>query len=339
MRILFSAIHYPVSASQHLANAFRKLGHEVITIGPAAGGHLPWSPQTDFSAYEWKPDIALPYPSPRTMSVESDRALNSMVWREINLVVQCDANFFLTGYIDCPNVCYAIDNHVARYDETEFELFFGAHSWGYHSQDSNFVWMPCAYSPESHYEIKGFDKRADAAFVGVPYAHRAELLQALAPFGAVVAAVGLLGSEYNEFYNQARIGVCLSACGDVPMRVFENAAQGLLVFCDRQRDLPKLGLVEGDDYVAFDSIPEAVDKFRYLLSRPDEVERIAKSGQQKLAGATWEARAQAIIERVKGGKYADSIGARAVVGGIPAYRRDAAEDGRVSRSAGYADAA
>ena len=75
------------------------------------------------------------------------------------------------------------------------------------------------------------------------------------------------------------------------MRVFENAAQGLCLLCDEQKDLPKLELVEGQDYVGFKRIEEAVEKFIYLKKNPEVMARIALSGQTKLSKHTYTNRA------------------------------------------------
>jgi spore maturation protein CgeB len=192
---------------------------------------------------------------------------------------------------------WLIDNHAATYDASceNADILFGAHSWGQHSQDRNFVWLPCAYSPSDHYVVPEAQKNMDLLFAGVIYPNRAKYLEALAPLGKIGAAMGVLGEEYNALYNTARIGLCVSLYGDVPMRVFENAAQGLCVFADRQRDLTKLGLREGKHYVAFSSVDEAVSKFKWLMESPDIVEQIANAGRKALSKETYESRVETMF--------------------------------------------
>lgn len=263
----------------------------MTTIGPAAGGHLPWAPQKDFSAYTWTPDIQTDQYMIRHHKIPSHQAID-----EAELVIQCDANFFLTNNFRCPNVVWAVDNHVARYDETHFDLFFGAHSWGYGSERKDFHWLPCAYDPEAHYVIPNVAKPFDLACIGVMYPKRIELVEALSKHGSVLVGQGILGKEYNEAYNSARIALVQSARGDVPMRLFENAAQGLCILCDRQHDLGKLGLMESTDYWGFDSVNGVVDTFQYLLTHPEMLQQTASFGKEALAAHTYEARAQTIID-------------------------------------------
>lgn len=306
MKILISAIHYPVAAGRFLAEGFRRLGHEVVTIGPSMGGSLPWAPEEDFSAYAWEGDIQTPLA--RVLEINEQ---SQWYYREHDLlpdlVVQCDANFFLKGKFACPNVCWAVDNHVGAYEAVPFDLFFGAHSWGYHSDEENFVWLPCAYDPQAHYPIEGAPKQFDAAMVGVIYPHRAQMLNALAPYGSILVGQGILGEKYNQAYNSARIAIVQSACGDVPMRLFENAAQGCLIFCDRQRDLGKLGLLEGMHFICFDRetlpredyLQQAQILFHYYVEQKELAAEIANAGREALARHTYEARAQTIIDTCK----------------------------------------
>jgi spore maturation protein CgeB len=105
----------------------------------------------------------------------------------------------------------------------------------------------------------------------------------------------VLGKEYNCAYNSTRIALCLSLCGDLPMRVFENAAQGAMVFCDEQMDLPKLGLQEGWDYVGFRKQSEAIEKFQKLMQEPERVKFISARGKASLAPHTYAARAKELL--------------------------------------------
>ncbi len=294
MKVLLSYIGYPVSAGKYFKKALRGMGCEVIHLGPDAKGTIPWQPDTDFSAYADKPDIALDYPSPHIYPMESALEKSG----EVDLVIQMDAHFHLVGKSPVPNIVWMIDNHAANYNESvkDADVIFGAHSWGYHHEDKNFVWLPCAYSPEDHFQIPDIPKQLDLMFLGVVYPHRAQFLNELSKYGKVGMGAGVLGKEYNAAYNTARMGFCLSLGGDVPMRVFENAAQGLMPFCDLQRDLDKLGLKDGVHYIGFGSLNEAVARFKILLGDPERVAEIAKNAKAALAGDTYANRFERMLE-------------------------------------------
>lgn len=289
-RVILNYIGYPVSAGLFTKRVIRNMGYEVIHVGAWTQGNIPWKPGVDYSKYADKPDIILPFV--RTYPLETILEQTGPV----DLIIEMDANQFLVGKPPVPCVEWAIDNHVCDYHEIydTAHVLFGAHSWGHGSDRPNFHWLPCAYSPQDHFDTHS-QRTHDMAFVGVPYTNRIELLSELAGIGDVVAKIGLLGKEYNDAYNSARIGLCASVCGDVPMRVFENAAQGLMVFCDRQKDLEKLGLKEGEHYVGFSSTGEASAAFKWLLHYPDEVEKIAKAGQEALKKETYEQRIREML--------------------------------------------
>jgi glycosyltransferase involved in cell wall biosynthesis len=293
-KILLSYIGYPCSAGKYLKKALKNLGHEVVHIGQDTKGFLPWQPSVDFSKYADTPDIPFEYNQKMSL-LTVEAALEQS--GPVDMIIQCDANFHIIGKAPVPNIVWLIDNHTANYNASceKADVLFGAHSWGNHSQDKNFIWLPCAYSPSDHFVVPDATKTMDLIFAGVIYAHRAKYLEAIAPLGKVGAAMGVLGEEYNTLYNSARIGLCASFCGDVPMRVFENAAQGLCVFADRQRDLSKLGLKEGRHYVAFSSIDEAVNKFKWLMDSPEIVEQIANAGRKALSKETYESRVETMF--------------------------------------------
>lgn len=289
-RILLSYIGYPVGAGKFLKKALKSMGHEVTHIGPDTKGYLPWQPQTDFSKYADAPDIALPYPFPQKVYETKES------FAEYDLIIQCDAGFYLKGDFKPINVVWAIDNHVVPYSNfADFDIIFGAHSWGYDSDKPNFRWLPCAYSPGDHYAVPGSPKSYDLLFVGCIYQHRLDLLQALKPYGRVGAGMGLLGTEYNQLYNTTHMAFCQSLCGDLPMRVFENAAQGLMIFSDRQHDMAKMGLVDGKHYIGYSNAQEAIERFQIMMKEPEWVTKIAKAGQTALREETYEKRVEYIF--------------------------------------------
>lgn len=297
MRILLSYIGYPVGAGKFFKKALRNLGYKVVHFGPDADRTLPWMPNEDFSKYADRPDVKLPYPYEQTYPMDMALGEVEAKYGKVDLVIQMDANFHLVGKAPVPNVVWMIDNHVANYDASveNADAVFGAHSWGHHSGDKNFAWLPCAFSPTDHFLTPGAERVYDLLFMGVVYPHRAQMLNYLAPHGKVGMAMGILGKEYNDKYNQARMSLCMSACGDLPMRVFENAAQGCMIFCDKQPDLDKLGLKYGQHYISFDSYADAVEKFKLLIKEPERVGYIADMGRAALAKETYESRAETMI--------------------------------------------
>lgn len=296
MKVLMVCCHFPISIARYLSEGFKQAGHEVVSVGPAFGRWIPWNGGMELAEeFVWTPDVALD-----RENMPSIREVISQVGR-IDLVIHGDSMIHLSGDSPVPNVVYMADNHVRMYDSREYDLMFGAHSWGFRHDEPNFRWLPCAYDPQEHYEWQpDWNGRiVDAGFVGVLYPNRQAVLDSLRSWGlSVVSATGKVYRESNDLYNVCKMAVCLSYNGDVPCRVFENAMQGCVVLCDEQVDLLKLGLENGKHLLTFNSaetLKRAVDIVIYDEGKAQEIVAAAK---EKLACHTWQARAEEIIRIV-----------------------------------------
>lgn len=289
LRILFAAAHFPVSVGRYLADGFKAAGHEVITVGPAFGRWIPWNGGMELAEeYVWTPDLALD----RTKEHSIQEVLEQV--GPVDLIVHGDSMFHLTGDSPVPNVIYMADCHVREYREREYDLLFGSHSWGFRHEDSNFRWLPCAYSETDHTCTNNGTRPIDVGFVGVMYPNRIEVIQALGSWGLNVQAMtGLVYKESNEFYNQCKIALCVSYNGDVPCRVFENMSQGCVVLADPQLDLEKLGLESGKQLLVFSNPDELSMAVAIALS--DEGRKIAAAGRAWAVEHNWTNRAREII--------------------------------------------
>ncbi len=145
--------------------ALKRMGHEVITVGPAVGAYLPWAHGRNMEPYEWKPDVPLVYDHDKqtdadVMMIDSADVLNRLR-KAPDLIIQMDARFIMQGKAPCPNVLYAIDNHVSAYGEYDsFDRIFIAHSWGNMADLPQAEWLPCGHDPLNHYVIDELRERA-----------------------------------------------------------------------------------------------------------------------------------------------------------------------------------
>lgn len=295
MRILLSAVHYPVASARFLFWALRRMGHDVLTIGPAVGPWLPWAEHVNLEPFEWKPDIALPYEHGRMMQYDVDAALERFGGAP-DLIVQMDAHFIMRNRPACRNVLYAIDNHVAKYGAYgDFDKLYIAHSFGYMADQPHAEFLPCAHDPAHHYDA-GWDRPIDVAIAGVAYGPRMDLVSRLNASGVrVKATTGLMYADYNALYNRAKIALVRSVGGDVAMRVFENMAQGCLVVSDRVRDLARCGFVDGVHYLGYDTPQECVDTVRHVLAHWGDAQPIIAAAREAVKAHTWQARAETIL--------------------------------------------
>lgn len=272
------------------------MGHEVITVGPAVGAWLPWAEHRNLEPYEWKPDVGCSYQRHMQLTYEYAEAIARAGFKP-DLIIQMDAQFMLEGKPDCPNVLWAIDNHVAKYGAYDtFDRVYIAHSWGYMRDLPQARFLPCAHDPQHHHRLDGVPRAFDVGLVGVGYEERQALVYRLLDEGVTVkAATGLVYGEYNTLYNQCKIALVRSTAGDLAMRVFENMAQGCLVVADRCRDFEKVGLVEGVHYLGYDTPDECSAQVRHALAHWQDMERIVAAAGEWVKPQTWEERAKVIL--------------------------------------------
>jgi spore maturation protein CgeB len=164
---------------------------------------------------------------------------------------------------------------------------------------------------------------ADAVFVGQCMRERREYLEVLArqtsaslriygrgwrarrrnALGGAITGQWLSGREYGQALGAARIGLCFlntEVGDDYTTRSFEIPACGVFMLAQRSRAHEEL-FVAGVEVDFFASPAELVEKVAYYLEHPDERERIAAAGREKVWSAdwTWEARMSQCIETIE----------------------------------------
>lgn len=287
-RILLGAIHTPVTAARSIYWALRDMGHEVITAGPFQNV-MDWAGSKPLYCYEWQPHI------------DTTKPLYPLTWKP-DLVLQID---WVTNPIaGVPNVLYAIDNHVGDYGGGDgFDKIFVGHSWGHLAELPNAEWLPAGYDPRYHKHLERQARKTDVLMIGNLYPNRVELIAELGRLdigGLLWTNSGHAWEDYNAVYNDARIALVKSKCGDLSGRVFEHMAAGCLVVMDRVRDADKIGLVEGEHYLGYDTPDECADVIRSALTVKewDRDKFIAADGHKWVQPHTWDARAKTILESV-----------------------------------------
>jgi hypothetical protein len=289
-----------------MMDAFRRLGHEVRTVGEAMGVNI-WGMTVD-SKYEWKPEYPIHKIDPR--------------WPELVVVMDSDPNVWKQvdgADFECPIVVFGVDNHVRDYESDWAHQFLAHYHGPIYPVDptrKDHTWLPCAtdtklFTPSP---IAWADRDYDICMVGVMYPRRVEVLNALKDAGfKVFAATGLLYDEYRAAYHNSRISLCVSAAGDVAQRIFETGGMGCAILTDPLLDFADemtnkaLHLFGRATYT---TPQEAVNLARELLGHQPQAfqidaimpiensalgEQAAREIQRNCLPHTWEARAQVIV--------------------------------------------
>ena len=293
MRILIACIHYPVCSGRFIRRALERLGHDVKTAGPYTANQI-WGMEID-ARYNWLPDFIDGTDEGRELSPTGD---DDPDWYP-DLIITADSAYTLTADWERPHILWGQDNHVRDYRFREWKAMFLCHTWGARMDEPNAHWLPPCYDPMMCTDL-GRERDIDVTMVGYPYPDRQQIVQELANAGLKVqAGIGAVYDEYNALYNRSKIGFVKSNCGDVTNRVFENMAQGCCVLADEARDFSRLGLIPYRDYWPYRDAQDAVKQARHLIES-GLWQTIARQG--KIAGEphTWDARAQMVLETVKG---------------------------------------
>jgi glycosyltransferase involved in cell wall biosynthesis len=219
--------------------------------------------------------------------------------QDIDIWIQADSNFFFSERPPCrKNVHIAIDPHVLDYSvqRTKADYFFNMQK--VYSQEGD-IYLPYCASKYHHYEMPEVEKEYDVCLVGLQYQQRNELVAALRREGiSVFYTLGLGMDEYRLAYNKSRVAVSWSSMKDLIARVFEAGAMGLPLVTNRVPDLP-LHFEEGIHYLGFDSVSEAVEKVKGVLSNSSLEGQMALYMQgEVLAKHTYDDRINQILETV-----------------------------------------
>ena len=267
MKILIAAVHWPVASGRYMRDAFRRLGVDVRTAGPLVGdGTEIWGIRVH-PKHIWYPDY----------EVQPGGLLYIPPSWKPDLVLQMDTHMEYIGgwYPRAVNAIYSVDNHVRDLTTlgTDFDWYFMAHHDGpvmpVDENNPKHVWLPCAYDPLmcTPSPIPMAQRTYDVAMVGVNYAARDEIVKALRAAGlSVFAGMGLLYDDYAAIYHDARISLCVSAAGDVAMRIFETAAMGCAILSGPCTDFSRLGFARNTHYAEFGPPAQAVERAQWMLS-------------------------------------------------------------------------
>ena len=315
VKVLFLSIYYPFFLGKYFDRAFhRNPDIDFISCGPFTGNWMPWmGGMTLPEKYSRPPDIPLPFaPDVGRVSYDFVKAQLPQDWVP-DLVIACDAGI---NWISRPQDGYVItigtDPHVLDYAHARriSDRFFNMQL---HYKEPSDFYLPYAYDPTVHYPELWLDtdhpidmgagrallpitvKDTDAVLVGMPYENRIQWVDELRKHGvSVIFENAPVFDEYRALANRARIGLNWSSMQDTNARFFETPAFGLASVMNRTPD-GHLFLDEGQDYMAFNSLDEAVEGVLYLKNNPVKEKEMAFSAQRHIQGETYDARVDQIL--------------------------------------------
>jgi len=169
------------------------------------------------------------------------------------------------------------------------------------------IYLPEGANPEVHrpYDV---EKTFDVTFVGQRYGNRPAVIEALVSAGIRVEAFGpgwpngpLATDEMVKMYSRSRISLGFGGVVGhkdtyhLKGRDFEVPMSGGLYLTEQHEELESVYEV-GKEIVTYSGIDDLISKIRWLLSHPEEAERIRMAGRDRsLREHTWEMRFEKIF--------------------------------------------
>jgi len=300
IKVAIFGIFYPLAMLRYFWDALEDRDDvELWTCGPFTGNWIPWNGgMTIPQKYVKTPDFPLPA---EMINKEMPPGIveNQMPWTpDLSLVI--DAGFHFNSRPPGRIVAHIkTDPHVLgmwykpfrKYVDYSFTM-----QTPYMEKDD--FYLPYAYSRRYHYP-ENREKIYDACMIGLKYNQRNRLVRALRAKGLnVYYDLGVVYDEYRKTYGQSKIALSWSSLQDLPARVWEAFGMGLPLVTNRVPDLPTF-FVEGEHYLGFDNVQEAVKQVDFLLNNPEFANEMADAGYRKVKSHTWNARIQQILETVK----------------------------------------
>jgi len=300
-KVLLLTIHYPLAMATYYMRALRARDDvELKTTGPYTGSRIPWAGGMNLpEKYAIPPDIPLPY-GPNVGRVPYALVKAKLGDWIPDIVITVDAGIcWVERPSDGAVVHVATDGHVLNYDHQRSisDYFFNMHPNYAKNGD---LPLPYAYDEFAMYKDGTAVKDVHAVTIGIPYAQRDAWVKRLRELGvSVLYEHGAILDEYREQNLRAHIGLNWASKKDMNCRVFEIMAMGLCPVMSRCPDFD-MYFVEGEHYLGFDTLEEAVEKVLWAKNNPEKAQEIADKAHALVTsgGFTFSDRVQTILDTV-----------------------------------------
>jgi hypothetical protein len=295
-KVVMSGIFFPMAILRYFEAALKRNPDvELVTVGPFTGRDIPWAGGMELDErYALAPDIILPPQAQIPFAyVEPKLPWTPDVW------IQIDAGWHIKGHptnSHTKNVFVATDPHCLNYDQQRQSAdYFFCTQTPYQKGGDHF--LPYAYDPVWHKYCELKQERP-AALVGMRYQNRDMLIAALSAQSIdVLYQNGPVFEEANMIYNTSGIGLNWSSMLDTNARCYEVMSMACAAVLNRTPDLMNM-FTEGEHFLGFDAIPEAVQQVKKLLHDEPLRKRISNAGRIAVEPHTYDARIKTILEEV-----------------------------------------
>lgn len=301
IKVAISAIWYPMAMATYFWRAFlRREDVDLFVVGPFTGSWIPWGGGMHLpQKYVKAPDFALPGEAIRPGLPTTMVDIN-LPWTP-DIFIQFDAGFHYRNRPRGNIVAHVqTDPHVLKptykipksYSDLNFCM-------QYTYMEDGEIYLPYAYDPTVHYPMPEIPKLYGACLLGLHYDTRNSLVASLQGHGITVRyGIGEIFDEFRLAYNQSKVALSWSSLLDIPARVFEAMGMGLPLVANRIPDM-NIFFKEGEHYLGFNNVDEAVSQVKGLLQDDAFRTKIANEGNKVIQTHTWDIRVEQILKEAK----------------------------------------
>ncbi len=303
LKVVVSGLFFPVTMMGYFIRALeRRDDVELITSGPYTGSWIPWDGGMHLAPkYVHMPTIPLPATALQIKSSPPTYIEAQLPWKP-DLWLQIDAGWWVQRPDDAEVVAHiATDPHVLDYSVQREECDYFFNMQRAYMQEGD-IYLPYAFDPTLHYPMKdlvNLEKTHDGCLVGLQYENRTNLVNALRQEGYNIEySIGKVYDEYNLLYNKSRIALNWSSKEDLNARTFEAMGMGIPLLTNYISALDEF-FEEGEHYLEFNTIEEAVANFKGWIEEPDYAQAVAENAYNLVReDHTWDHRIQQIFDTV-----------------------------------------
>ena len=307
--VLIVAPWYPAGPIKYIAEAFERIGCQIVRIGPTYNDHMGLDWDTDAVV----PDQELPREAP-CWNLNDLVDWTTRFYQAPDMLLVSEENYQtnIVPQSKIPGVLWSFDGWQRNYDRADLfqcTVNFANHPLGidlYPRQeiDSRWQFLPAAAAPWVHKYLGLKPDIWDFCLLASDYGKRKAMCEKLVKDGFRVRYGQLATREYVAVYNRSLATFHNARPGEIKWRFFESAAMGCLNISGESKLFSWLGYKAWEEYIPIGTSvekewPEINDLSRLLhllKNNPDHIRDIAaKARKRVLMQDTYLHRAKTVL--------------------------------------------